>query len=793
MKRQFLVKHLRDRVALLLWGTTILLCVYVILHTRFIADLSAFMPKAPTARQQMLVDQLRDGAIARLVLLGIEGGDEQQRAKLSRELAAQLSRSTIFSGVQNGDPQMMELDQRYFFDNRYLLSPAITAERFTASGLHDAIQTTLDEMSGDAGLLIKKILPRDPSGETMQLLDQFIGESQPRTIDGVWASRDGRRAVLMLQIRQSGLDTDAMALALDEIQRTFDHLPSRTANTKLAMSGTAVLSVASRNLIHSEVARLATIGTVLVVCLLLLIYRSFSLLILGLIPVVTGALVGIASVSLFFGHVHGLTLGFGTTLIGEAVDYSIYLFVQGAGRVNASGFWRTIRLGVLMSLTGFGALLCASFPGLSQLGLYTISGLLAAALVTRYLLPSLIPEKAKLRDLALAAKQLQKLLDYSGRLRWFAYLTLMLAIGVLVFHQSDIWSRQLSALSPISPAQSELDASLRSALGDSHMQYVASFTASSQEDALQVAERVSVVLHQQLDQKTIGGFHLPSQLLPSEATQRARLAALPVSEQMRTNLDAALQGLPITADKLQDFLADIEATRLRSPLTREALQGTSLAVLLDSMLIRRAADYLVLMPLRPPGDGPQGDLIDIDKISTALQRNQLNNVAIIDVLEETTNIFDSYMHEVLTLSSIGCLAIALLLMLFCKFKRAFRIILPLTCAVVCVTAILVASGVKLTLLHLVGLLLVVAVGSNYALFFAKERDAAATIGQEKIDISVVIANLATVASFGLLGTSSVPVLSSIGYTVAIGTFLALVFSAILSRTPTSPKTTSAAH
>jgi predicted exporter len=44
---------------------------------------------------------------------------------------------------------------------------------------------------------------------------------------------------------------------------------------------------------------------------------------------------------------------------------------------------------------------------------------------------------------------------------------------------------------------------------------------------------------------------------------------------------------------------------------------------------------------------------------------------------------------------------------------------------------------------------------------------------------VVLANLATVGSFGLLGLSSVPVLSAIGGTVAAGAFLALLFSAML--------------
>jgi predicted exporter len=242
-------------------------------------------------------------------------------------------------------------------------------------------------MSGDAGLIVKKILPRDPTGETLQILEQFIGENQPSTSDDIWVSRDGKRAVL-LQLGESGLNTDAQAAALEDVKQAFASLPGRHADTRLVMSGTSVISVASRNIIQSEVERLAALGTVLVVALLLLVYRSLPLLLLGLIPVVSGALVGIASVSLGFGHVHGLTLGFGTTLIGEAVDYSIYLFIQRAGGGNPSHFWRTIRLGVLTSATGFAALMCSSFPGLSQLGLYSISGLLTAALVTRYVCPA---------------------------------------------------------------------------------------------------------------------------------------------------------------------------------------------------------------------------------------------------------------------------------------------------------------------------------------------------------------------------------------------------------------------
>ena len=53
--------------------------------------------------------------------------------------------------------------------------------------------------------------------------------------------------------------------------------------------------------------------------------------------------------------------------------------------------------------------------------------------------------------------------------------------------------------------------------------------------------------------------------------------------------------------------------------------------------------------------------------------------------------------------------------------------------------------------------------------------------QRQVGVSLLMANLTTVTSFGLLGVSKVPVLAAIGSTVGIGAFLALLFSAMLAR------------
>jgi predicted exporter len=773
---------LRRHFPTLVWLATLLVFAGVIARTTVVADLSAFMPSAPTERQQLLIDQFKDGIIARLVIVGVEGGDATERARISRELAAALRQKKDFVGVQNGSTADQGRDRSYFFDNRYLLSPAVDAQRYTAEGLRSAIGTTVDDLSGSAGMLLKQLLPRDPTGETRELLAQFEGSDQPPSTEGVWSTRDGRRALLLLQTRAEGADLEAQAHALAAIRQAYDAIARPQAGTRLLMTGTGVFSVSSRSLIQSEVRRLAIASLVLVVGLLLLVYRSGLLLGLSMLPMLTGALAGITAVSLGFGQIHGITLGFGTTMIGEAVDYAIYLFVQRPGPDGARLFWRTLWLGLLTSLAGFLALLGSGFPGLTQLGVYSTAGLLAAVLVTRYVLPNLMPQHLPAPDLPRTGALLQRLMQQAPRLRWILLLLMLGMLGVVATHADRIWNRSISALNPVSKADQRLDEELRRDLGASELRYLAVLSARDQQQALQQAERASGVLQALVRAGTIGSFSSPSQVLPSLASQQARQAALPPPEELRRRLETALRDLPLKAERLQGFLSDVERSRTRAPLTRADLDGTAAALLYDSLLVPRQRDVLVLLPLRPRSNNAGEQTIDINRVEAALKAGGVMEMTVVDLLAETNALFDSYLHEALVYSGLGCLAIlALLLLMLRSVGRTLRVALPLACAVTCVTGVLLLGGTSLTILHLVGLLLVVAIGSNYALFFDSANTGGNTQDQRRTIVSLVTANLTIVGSFGMLALSSVPVLAILGTTVGLGTVLALLFSAALAR------------
>ncbi|MDR2837369.1 MAG: hypothetical protein LBV49_02180, partial [Azonexus sp.] len=479
-------------------------------------------------------------------------------------------------------------------------------------------------------------------------------------------------------------------------------------------------------------------------------------------------------------------LGFGTTLIGEAVDYSIYFYLQRAGQLDQGRFWRTIWLGMTTSIAGFAVLMFSGFPGLAQLGVYSVCGLVAAVVVTRAVLPALLPQQLKLRDMRRLGLTLDNLLDRAARAPWLPLVFAAIAVVVIAAHHDRIWNRNLATLSPIAKADQELDQMLRNDLGAPDLRFMLAFAAPDEEAALQGAEQAGRILRQLTADGTLAGFNSPAFVLPSQAAQLARQRSLPAADEMRQRLAAALAGLPVGSDKLQGFLADIEAARAGKLLSRADLAGASAAVLVDSLLFKRERDYLVLMPLRTL-DSTLDVPLDIDRVQAAVEKTGLPHLVVIDILEESTSLFDNYRHEILLLSALGCLAICALLLLALKSaKRMARVAAPLFSAVACVVALMLALGMQLTILHLVGLLLVVAIGSNYALFFESGGSSDTPEARRRMQISLTVATACTIGSFGILALSRIAVLATVGATVSLGALLAFVFAAFLSRRRSAP-------
>jgi predicted exporter len=194
-----------------------------------------------------------------------------------------------------------------------------------------------------------------------------------------------------------------------------------------------------------------------------------------------------------------------------------------------------------------------------------------------------------------------------------------------------------------------------------------------------------------------------------------------------------------------------------------------------------------LIPLQPPiGGTPAPDGAEIDAAAVQQALAGVPGTQVLEIGRELAGLYERYLGQAQAQALLGALAVVALIAFTLRSpRRLLAVCQPLVLAVLLAMGALALAEVSLGILHLVGLLLVVAVGSNYALFFdmlQQQGTAAQRLGADDDTLaSLVLANLTTVTSFGLIAMSGIPALRAIGLVVAPGALLALLLAAAFAR------------
>ena len=356
----------------------------------------------------------------------------------------------------------------------------------------------------------------------------------------------------------------------------------------------------------------------------------------------------------------------------------------------------------------------------------------------------------------------------------FAGLTALAAIALIGLPSP--WRGELADLSPIDAAELRRDAALRADVGAADAGILVAVSGRDEAGVLGAAEKVAARLDVLVREGVLQGYASPARFLPSPALQRSRLAALPDAPTLATRLAEATEGGPLPAARLGAFVTDLQAARTQGAFDRAALEGTPLATAVDALLLRGDATrpWRALLGLQ----AADGKAVDAARVRTAIA--DIEGAQLVAIKPELAALYARYLRQATWQAALGAAAVVVLLALYLRSAgRLAAVLLPLAAATLIVLAALVASGAALGILHLVGLLLTVAIGSNYALFFDHLRTSPRA--DEDTLASLLLANLTTVISFGLLASSRIPVLQAVGAVVAPGALLCLVFSAAFIR------------
>jgi predicted exporter len=737
-------------------------------HVRLRSDISALLPTGRTATTRFMLQEVQSGVAASLVLIGLESAPPAALAATSDRMTETLRRRGLFTFADNGRDLVSEADQQRLFRSRYLLSPATTAAAFEVPALRQDFQNLLDELQSSASPLVQQFGLPDPTGAFPALLSLAGGSQHAAIRDGVWFAPDQNRALLVARLRGDSSSLAVQDAALHAIDQAFDTARQGTSGLRLLVSGPAVFARDAAHAIRADVIRLSVMSALLVAGLLVWRFRNPLVIAAIAVPLVLSTAVAALAVQLVFGFLHGITLGFGMTMLGVTVDYPVLLIGHRKRGEAPAGTWarigRAFTLAVATAALGLSGMAFARFPGLAQLGVFSIAGVLTAAAATRFILPRLIVAA----DLAPVWAGDPRRLDGIERLRhgrlWALLPVAVAALG-LVLLGGPRWQHDLNALSPVPAASLALDAKLRAELGAPDVGEVLVVQGATAEAVLQREEALRPALDRLTRDGVIQGAQDAASLLPSAALQRARQQALPDAATLSARVAEAAQGLPFTPQAFDPFKADVAAARAATPLGPADIINPALAAQLGALLDHRDGTWIGIIAPRT--------VTSSARFVAAFAGQP--DITVLDVSAEMRGLVAGYTRQALPWLGAGAAAALIALLVGLRdFWRVARVIGAIGASLLVTVALLTAFGIRLSLIHVVALQFVAGVGLDYALFFARTQLDAEE--RSRTFRTLITCNAMALLTFGLLYTCQTPLLRMIGETVAIGVVTGLVFA-----------------
>jgi predicted exporter len=496
-----------------------------------------------------------------------------------------------------------------------------------------------------------------------------------------------------------------------------------------------------------------------------LLFRSGRLLLVGSIPLAAGTLAGMAATLAVYGKIHGVTLAFGASLLGVALDYVEHLYCHHAVAPRPGGPAATLRAigpalvtGAATTLVGFLALGGSGFRGLEEVALFSSVGLLAALASTFTMLPMLLPERTP--DVPLRRRIVRGLARFFDGLRAQRSRLWLLPLAAIAFSVVGLSRLQMSHDFMLGQLDQKLlaeDQRVRARVARFDQSRFVIAVGRDDESALQVNDRVAEVLEDAVAHGRLGGYQSVATLLPSAARQHAVAQAVRARLGDGRALVDAFVADGFRAEAFEPFTAAL-AQPQPQPLTFEDVASSPVGPLVRPfrLKLRDGIAYVSFL----------SELKDAPALSRALAA--ISGGRLVDQQAQLREAYLAYQTRTLQLLIVGTIGVLLLLAArYRDLRKTLAAFLPSVLGSLVTVAALALLGLKLDLVALAALLIVVSMGVDYGVFLvdaSSESEEEPTIAL----LSVFLAASTTVLGFGLLALSQHPLLRVIGLTAWIG-------------------------
>jgi predicted exporter len=646
--------------------------------------------------------------------------------------------------------------------------------RLSDEGLRESARRLRSELLRPSSTLVARIAGEDPLLAFPALLDRVLsGDQRLGMRDGVFVTRDGAHAILFLGTRASPFDADRQRPLLAFLRERFEAI-------RAAEGGDLVLETAGMNRfaldiedgIRGELPLLFAASTLGVTLLFLTFFRSPRALGLALIPHALGVLVAATTGLLVFGYLNGLAIAFGAALIGVTVDYSIHLLNHHGLAPPGTTPQQTLRavrpsllLGGGTTIASFAGLAFADFPGFYQMCVLATVGVGAALATTLLLLPRWMGEPHGSQATQGAALWLGGVVIGLTRHRTALAVVSLAAAALALWGAPRIrWVDDMSKLTVMNPELVREDQAVRARISSMDPGRVLVARGATLEQAVAANDRLAARLPELVEAGVLSGYRTLHSFVWSEALQRENRELLLRDASLPERLERAYAAEGFRPGAFAGFVAAL-ASPQPEPLRYEDVARSPVGDLARALVLDLGDEKAVVTLLEGVQDAAALEAALVD----------LPGVRLFDQMRFIREVSVTYRQRIVEVVLGGCVAGLLLLWLrYRALRPALAAALPSLLVAGLLVALGAALGTEAHVLHLIALFLVIGIGGDFGILMVDGDSDALAVGTTML--SLLIASLTTIFTFGVLGFSEHPVLHAIGRTTSLGIALAFLLA-----------------
>ena len=623
----------------------------------------------------------------------------------------------------------------------------------------ELLQTALQKATSPVGSVFFTFA-EDPLGLAENRLANLFNQWRISTDGELLTVKDGGKTYALFFFTVDNRVVMAESASVEAaVSQLKAELTKLLPEKSIVLSGLPLFSAAAASAAQTELTVIGLLSTLGIIAITWFWFGNLRALVLILTVSAQALLMAVAVTVTVLGEVHLITLVFGTTLIGITVDYSSHFLCARLSKDEApektiKRLLPSLTLALVSTAVGFALMACTPFPGLKQMALFCVSGIIAAYVAVLLWLPILnrtaFTFRQPLMRLVSFLNTLPSIGSVSSPARW------CLSFAALLFLATGL--PQLELRASLSDLNNPPEALLEDTQKISHLLNAPSLSqyflikAKTLDELLEKEE----ALKKELSMAKIPGvtFSSTADWVASDSNAKEVMelkthACLTVNASLQTVLGASLDCTVKENLRYEDLARELSPLGILPPLYEDE-SGVSALILVRGL-----------------------SSANIDAVKSLAQPQ--NGVYWHNYPEQISELLAQYCEKIAWLLAAAMACTVIILTAFFK-KEAWRAYLPCFLGIAFTLALFGWMGIGLSLFSLLACVLLLGLGLDYGLFLTANPQ-----GNVHTVAAITFAVLTTLLSFGLLAFSSTPALRSFGLCVMAGELIIWCLTPALRR------------